>query len=70
MEYQNGYALQFPYSFIIYYINCVYLRIGLAGCILKNLDENQWKKFQSQKHIDIMHFTLNWGRERVLEHKY
>jgi hypothetical protein len=41
MEFQSRYVLQFPYSFTIYYINCVYLRVWVSRVILKNLDENQ-----------------------------
>jgi hypothetical protein len=49
MEFQNLYVLQLVKKFTIYYINVYVLEFGSARYMFKNLDENQWEKFQLKK---------------------
>ena len=47
------------------------LELGSTRYMLKNLDENQWKKFQPKELNNKKFFSCPyWGEKSVLGHKY
>jgi hypothetical protein len=47
------------------------LEFGSTVYMFKNLDENQWKKFQLKKLINKKFFSCPyWEKKRDLGHKY